>query len=390
MVRRRGSMTRRLAIVVASASTVIVPLATSTGVGAMPSYDTSNPWGDAVAVAGRRAVLGVPSYNGSQGIIYQYRLGTAWKKMAQLTVSGIGPGDSFGASIAYTGNNVVIGSPGRNTEEGAVYYVYHSDGIWGQIGGLTDPSPVIGGHFGAAVGLSGERVVVGAPGTTTSGKTYIGRAIGGVWTITNTLLPPSSASDDRFGTSVAVLGNHVLVGAPGTSSGAGAAYLFTFTGGTWNRTRTLTEASPVAGDGFGTSVAFTDTGFAIGVPGRSVTGHSGAGVVEAYDSFSATTPTTLTASSPVTNSGLGKSLATYKAVMIAGAPGTSTVDGLALLFSHHAGTWSLSNSLTDPTTPRLGWSVGISGQVIAGPHNSHQTRLLPIASPLQFDGTVGR
>ena len=390
MVRMFGSTTGRLALVAASAVAVVVPLATSTGVGASPSYDLSNPWGDAVAVAGRRAVLGVPSYNASQGIIYQYRLGTAWKKMAQLTVSGIGPGDSFGASIAYTGNDVVIGAPGRNTGEGTVYYVYHSDGIWGQIGGLTDPSPVLGGHFGAAVGLSGTRIIIGAPGTTTSGKTYIGRAIGGVWSVTNTLLPTTPASTDRFGASVAVRGNRALVGAPGANSGAGAAYLFTLSGGTWTRTRTITEASPVSGDGFGTSVVFTDTGFAIGVPGRTAGGHSGAGVVEAYDTFSTTSPTTPAAPSAVTNAGLGKSLATYKAMLIAGAPGTPSVDGQALLFAHQAGSWSLSSSLSDPTTPRLGWSVGISGQVIAGPHKTHQTRLLPIASPLQFDGTVGR
>ncbi len=390
MVRRHESRSVRLALVAASAATVMVPLATSTGVGASPSYDTSNPWGDAVAVAGRRAVLGVPSFNASQGIIYQYRLGAGWKKMAELTVSGIGPGDSFGAAIAYNGNDVVIGAPGGNSEEGSVYYVYHSNGIWGQIGGLNDPSPVAGGHFGAAVGLSGTRVIIGAPGTTTSGKTYIGRAISGVWTVTNTLVPPTSTSDDRFGTAVAILGNRALIGAPGTNSGAGAAYLFTYAGGTWNRTRTLTEASPVAGDGFGTSVAFTDTGLAIGAPGRAVAGHLGAGVVEAYATPAATSPTTLTTASPVANAGLGKSLATYKAVLIAGAPGTSTVAGQALLFTHQSGLWSMSNSLSDATTPRLGWSVGISGQVIAGPNKSHQTRLLPIASPLQFDGTVGR
>ena len=60
---------------------------------------------------------------------------------------------------------------------------------------------------------------------------------GGVWTQQAQLTAADGAADDYFGCSVALSGDTALVGAPdddvGGNADAGAAYVFTRSGGVW-------------------------------------------------------------------------------------------------------------------------------------------------------------
>ena len=80
---------------------------------------------------------------------------------------------------------------------------------------------------------------------------------------------PGPAASDRFGSSVAVSGDTVAVGAPGESSGGfvcGAAYVFTRTSGVWTQQAYLKASNVGAGNRFGWSVAVSGDKVVVGAP----------------------------------------------------------------------------------------------------------------------------
>src|SRR5262249_15937858 len=123
--------------------------------------------------------------------------------------------------------------------------------------------------FGTSVAISGTKAVIGAPGddagTTDSGIAYVFDVTNG--SLLNTVLNPTPASTDNFGNTVAINGNYIAIGAPGANTGAndaGAAYLFDDTTG--SLVQPFTNPNPVAGDKFGSSVAVTGNLVLIGAP----------------------------------------------------------------------------------------------------------------------------
>jgi hypothetical protein len=90
-------------------------------------------------------------------------------------------------------------------------------------------------EFGHAVAVNGEWMVVGAPYYGTGGAAFVfQRGVAGTWSQIAILLGSDTAADDEFGYAVAIEGGTIMVGArhQGTED-KGAAYVFTYTGGTW-------------------------------------------------------------------------------------------------------------------------------------------------------------
>ncbi|HEV8682428.1 MAG TPA: FG-GAP repeat protein [Actinomycetota bacterium] len=86
-------------------------------------------------------------------------------------------------------------------------------------------------EFGASVAVSGDTVLVGVPGDDDGkGSAYVYSRAGGTGTEEQKLLASDGASLDEFGFSVAVSGGTALVGAPFDDNdngvGAGSAYLY--------------------------------------------------------------------------------------------------------------------------------------------------------------------
>ena len=67
---------------------------------------------------------------------------------------------------------------------------------------------------------------------------YVRTASGWPTTPTATLADPAAASDDNFGVSVAVSKGIAVVGCPGTSSAAGATYIYVKSASAWPTTPT--------------------------------------------------------------------------------------------------------------------------------------------------------
>ena len=157
------------------------------------------------------------------------RTASAGLRETKLTANDGKPGDEFGASVAMSGNTIVLGA-NRVGENGTIAaYVFVREGpSWVQQAKLTpaDSEPVFGNAI--SVAISGDLVVLGVPGA----AVYSFARSGTEWVQTAKLTtagPLQGAGD--FGHSVAILGNTALVGAPRafnpeTSLFSGAFYQF--------------------------------------------------------------------------------------------------------------------------------------------------------------------
>jgi hypothetical protein len=110
---------------------------------------------------------------------------------------------------------------------------------------LTASSAASVTRFGISVGVSGDTIVVGtvsdqASSTGTSAHVFV-RPPGG-WTGALTesakLIVSDGTSGDRFGQSVAISGDAIVVGDPGADALKGAAYVFVKPAGGWSGTPT--------------------------------------------------------------------------------------------------------------------------------------------------------
>ncbi len=118
------------------------------------------------------------------------------------------------------------------------------------------PAPLAKREFGAAVAVSDTYAIVGEPafdaGDPKPGAVHIYSAVTGAFL--RTLRPADSSDNDGFGHSVAIQGQHLLVGANRRmSSGLGAAYLFDLTTGKQLRKIDAFEQA----DFFGSTVAIS-------------------------------------------------------------------------------------------------------------------------------------
>jgi len=196
---------------------------------------------------------------------------------AKLVASNGGVGDAFGASVAAFGGVVVVGAPygkDRVPDSGSVSVYRHDAGTsaWIEEAEITADNAQTHDAFGASVAVSGSNVVVGAPGVDGAGAAFVYRRLGaGGWTLAARLTADPSVELDQFGASVAISGNTVIVGAPAacapdkTFQGAcldGLAYVYHRPETGWadmTQTGRLTDVPPFDGSGgtFGRSVSLS-------------------------------------------------------------------------------------------------------------------------------------
>jgi hypothetical protein len=185
----------------------------------------------------------------------------------------------FGSSIAVSGSEALIGSPGGDGGNGAAYvFTDQPDGSFTPSARIVAADGMDGDSFGASVGISGGLAIVGAPsaavtGVGLQGKAYVFAQAGAAWTQEGTaLLAHSTFFMFGFGTSVAISGATAVVGAPGASIPSfavqGAAYVFTQSGAAFAQPASLQLAAGdgFTGDGFGQSVAIAATTVVVGGP----------------------------------------------------------------------------------------------------------------------------
>lgn len=252
---------------------------------------------------------------GDSGAAYIFvRSGTTWSQQAYLKASNTGINDSFGNSVAISGDTVVIGAANEDSDAvgvdgnqssnttadaGAAYVFVRSGGVWTQQAYLKASNTGAGDQFGWTVGISGDTLVVGAlaedsnavgvngdqgnNSAASSGAAYVFVRNGTTWTQQAYLKASNTEAGDGFGTSVAISGDTIVAGATSEDSNAvgvngdqsnntafssGAAYVFVRSGTAWSQQAYLkpsgTEASQLLNHDFGVSVAVSGETIVVG------------------------------------------------------------------------------------------------------------------------------
>ncbi|WP_299715649.1 hypothetical protein [uncultured Tenacibaculum sp.] len=200
----------------------------------------------------------------------------------------------FGERVVIDGNIAVTVSRSNGEAAGKVY-VYTNDGSgnWSQQTILTASDGFAGDNFGSSIALQGNYLVVGASAQTNSaavdtGAAYLFEYDGSTtWTEVAIFEPSDGSSDDRFGVSASIEGNFILIGARNGSVG-GCAYLYENDGtGTFTYTETKLEPqvqSNYSGARFGHDVLIKNgRAYVSGPYDYSSVGNASAGSVQTWD-----------------------------------------------------------------------------------------------------------
>lgn len=205
-------------------------------------------FGGSVAISGDTIAVGAESEDSSStgpnsnagdnsaasaGAAYVFlRSGTNWNQQAYLKASNTESGDGFGTAVAISGDTLIAGAWGEDsdssgvngdqssnsaTQSGAAYIFARTETNWTQQAYLKASNPNIQAYFGLSVALSENVAVVGSPYIYPPSPTGIAAVFerGGTnWNLKNTLWDNNidAVTSDYFGSSVAASGNTVVVG----------------------------------------------------------------------------------------------------------------------------------------------------------------------------------
>ncbi len=233
--------------------------------------------------------------------ILQLTTAQSFGEITKIIASSRTSGSEFGISSDLEGNYAIVGAyhynqpqtfGGNETNAGAAYIYKQTQGgtdNWGEVVALKASDFDTNDRFGISVAISGDYAAVGAHnedenatgGSTLAdaGAVYIfKRTQGGTdaWGQIKKIVPSDRATGDRFGISIALDGDYLIVGADredenatgsSTLSGAGAAYVFKRTqGGSdgWGQIKKIVPSDRGAGDRFGINVAISGNYAAVG------------------------------------------------------------------------------------------------------------------------------
>lgn len=258
----------------------------------------NDEFGDSVGVSEDTVIVGSPGdddagpNSGSAYIFDRNQGGDGnWGQIVKLTVSD--EGDGFGAAVAISGGTIVVGArldDDGGLNSGSVYILENNGGgadNWGQVKKLAASDAEAGDRFGISVAISGDTLVVGAGfedhAGSNSGSAYVfDRNQGGAdnWGQVKKLIASDGAAEDRFGESVAISSDHVVIGArldDSSGNASGSAYLFERNRegtNSWGQIAKLRASDAATDDLFGASVAISDDVVVVGAFGDDDAGAS--------------------------------------------------------------------------------------------------------------------
>ncbi len=342
------------------------------------NFGDGDQFGSSVALLGDLLAVGAPLEDGGiggikdtptideteseSGAVYLFRrdAGGMWLQEAYVKETSPIATDQFGSSVALAMNMLVVGAPGVNsvtaTNSGAAFVFVRSDGQWRQQAiALAAAVPAQDEEFGFSIALAGDWLAVGAPGNA-SAATGVGatpgeptasrsgavhlfrRGEGESWESDLFIKASNTDANDRFGTSVALTADSLLVGSPGegsnssgvnpdsgqadnTSALSGAAYAFGYAGESWSQIAYVKASNGTESDQFGFSVALADDRMVVGARGEdSQEQRSGAVYPFRFMSNAWVAEAAIKASNPDSGDEFGLSVAISADTLVIGAP----------------------------------------------------------------------
>lgn len=204
---------------------------------------------------------GASNLSPDSGAAYVFTFtGSVWSHAAYLKASNTGEGDIFGASVAISGDTILIGAPWEAsnaigiggdqlnnlaTDSGAAYFFKRENGVWAQSHYIKASNSDAYDSFGVSVALDGVSAAIaaygedgGSSGVDGDQSSNTGINSGAVfrfalgesdWEQVSYLKASNAVAQSLFGFNVSVSGESILVGTPYEATGgttSGGAYLF--------------------------------------------------------------------------------------------------------------------------------------------------------------------
>lgn len=256
-------------------------------------------FGVSVAISGDVVVVGADlddqaGNDAGAAYVFERQPSGTWLQVAKLIASDAAMDDRFGTEVAVDGDQIVVSAHGDDdlgAQSGSAYvFRRQSPGVWAQTAklGASDGAP--SDRFGHSVAIDDDTIVVGALNAdgnqADSGGAYVFERSGSSWVEVAKLLDPTGLNLDQFGSEVAVEGDVIVVGAWSSEespldSASGAIHTFRRVGTDWHAASKVQASDKAANDALGWSVSLSGTRTAVGARGV----HSGAGAAYVFDNL---------------------------------------------------------------------------------------------------------
>jgi hypothetical protein len=222
--------------------------------------------------------------NAGAACVYRWDPTTeTWLLEQQLFASDAESGAQFGAAVGIDGDVLVVGANlednTKGTDAGAVYVFRYdsSTATWSEEQKLLAGVGTGTDQFGAAVAVSGDAFIVGAPLSDTAagadaGSAYVFRYKGGFvkWAEELRLIDPDGTKGDQAGFSVDIEGDRAVVSSHLSDDNAlkdsGTVGIWEYAASTWTQTAEIFQGTPAADSSFGQAVALDGDVIAVGAP----------------------------------------------------------------------------------------------------------------------------
>lgn len=341
-------------------------------------------FGKSVSVDGNYSVIGAwtdDAKGPESGAAYIYFRADEkkeyWQMTKKLHASDGGAYHNFGGEVAVHGDYALVAAQGYDDFAGAVYVFHRNEGgvnNWGQIQILTAPDKKSGDYFGTSVAIHKDQLAIGAYGVDDKG-----RSAGAVYTFTlknkkwNTatkIIDHEGAANDRFGSSVALDEETLIVGASRDNK-AGSIIIFERENDKWQQALKIFSSDGKAGDRFGKSISLHNDYVAVGADGaddymgavyifdRNLGGHNNWGEMKKIQALDGDA-----------NDKFGKTISIDGDYLLVGSEGHEMGMGATYLFKKDKSgenNWGIANKMMAMDgSPRdlFGASVALSGEDI--------------------------
>ncbi len=333
-------------------------------------------FGYSIAMSGDTIVVGAPEAHYNVGAVYVFvKPASGWANMTQT--AELSPSDGFtfldfGISVGISGNTIVVGSYANN----AAYVFTEPQGGWQN---MTETAVLsntngVATLFGENVAIDGATIAVSEPKTFTSrGRVQIFTEPAGGWvsaTPTGSIIASDTTSYDYFGSSLSVSGSTIVAGAYNNNN-LGAVYVFVEPaagwGGSHSQKAKLTASDGRAQDALGATVAINGTTIVAGAQKRNNDTGLAYVFVEPASGWKNMTQTgELSATGLAVGDGFGSAVAVAPTRIAIGSVTTSTT-GTAYAYSKPATGWKSMLPTTSATVAGGQWAspVAISGSILA-------------------------
>ncbi|MFT6338089.1 MAG: hypothetical protein ACJATI_004860 [Halioglobus sp.] len=215
----------------------------------------------------------------NSGAVYVFEKKNIWLENGFLKANDAESDDEFGCDVSVSGDYIIIGAKQEDSDgvnSGAAYIFKRDEdlGNWFQSEKLTVNNPEIESKFGSSVDISGNHVIVGSPQNDTNGQDY-GIALvysrsGNIWVEEQVIQPVGLQQNNEFGTSVSISANYIVVGAPfnvSSEPSEGASYIFRNDDQEWNLQSSVFASNSEKRNLFGSAVAIYGHNALIGAYG---------------------------------------------------------------------------------------------------------------------------